>query len=729
VRRPAFGLVAAASLIVLFAMALFVGNHFAVGADEAPEVTGASEAGTAVGVAGDTPGSSDVGNSGDTSSSGDIGGEGPVNPFPNVNSAPSLDGGVDWLNTSGPISLRELRGKVVLLDFWTYCCINCMHVLPDLAYLEEKYADELVVVGVHSAKFDNEKDSEAIREAIMRYEIAHPVVNDANMVIWRKFGARSWPTFVLIDPEGNYCGYVSGEGNRKVLEQAIDKVIAFHSVKGTLDRTPVRFDLERYAQPDTPLRYPGKVLADPRNRRLFISDSNHNRIVVASFDGKLIGIIGSGRIGGNDGSFSEAEFDHPQGMALDGDTLYVADTENHKIRTVDLARGQVGTLVGTGEQASFGVTGGTLDAANLSSPWDVLLHDGMLYIAMAGPHTIWSHELGSNRVETYAGSGREDIIDGPRGKAAFAQPSGLATDGRALYVCDSEGSAIRRIPFDVKKPVSTLAGPSDLPNGQSLFTFGDVDGTGNTARLQHPLGIVFDGETFYVADSYNHKIKTIELGRRDVGDVRTWLGTGKAGTSLDPVQFSEPAGLTIAGRTLYIADTNNHRIVAVDIDSQAAREFTIEGLTPPEKATEPSLAEATAGGKPMPAPAQTVRPGSAVTVEVELALPPDFKLNPDFPLSATVASDDSQTLVAKSALGKRIKATGEDRRVQFSLPLTGQEGKAALRIRLNYGYCRDGVGGVCKLGTAEWLVPVTAEAGGAERIALTASPAAAQARN
>ncbi|MDQ3333032.1 MAG: redoxin domain-containing protein, partial [Planctomycetota bacterium] len=223
----------------------------------------------------------------------------PENPFPQRSPAPSFDGGVGWLNTSGPIELKDLRGKVVLLDFWTYCCINCIHVLPDLKYLEEKFDRELVVIGVHSAKFDNEKESEAIRDAILRYEIAHPVVNDAEMVVWRKFGARSWPTLVLIDPEGNYCGYISGEGNRDVLEQVIEKVVAYHEAKGTLDRTPVHFDLERYNAEPTPLRYPGKLLADEASNRLFISDSNHNRIVVSTLDGKLVDTVGTGRIGRN----------------------------------------------------------------------------------------------------------------------------------------------------------------------------------------------------------------------------------------------------------------------------------------------------------------------------------------------------------------------------------------------------------------------------------------------
>ena len=184
------------------------------------------------------------------------------NPFPNRHPAPELEGGVEWLNTGGPISVKDLRGKIVLVDFWTFCCINCIHVLPDLHALEKKYPNELVVIGVHSAKFDNEKETGNIRKAILRYEIEHPVVNDAEMVIWRKFGVNSWPSLVVLDPEGQYCGYVSGEGNRELLEKVIDRLIAYHKSKGTLDETPVRFDLERSKVQDTPLRFPGKLLVD-----------------------------------------------------------------------------------------------------------------------------------------------------------------------------------------------------------------------------------------------------------------------------------------------------------------------------------------------------------------------------------------------------------------------------------------------------------------------------------
>ncbi|QDT36466.1 thioredoxin-like domain-containing protein [Stratiformator vulcanicus] len=522
----------------------------------------------------------------DDSSVENAAGETLQNPFPNAEPAPSLEGGKAWLNTNEPLSLEKLKGKVVLLDFWTYCCINCIHVLPDLEYLEKKYAQELVVVGVHSAKFENEKETDAIRDAILRYEIEHPVINDADMKVWRKFGARSWPTLVLLDPEGNYCGYLSGEGNRKLLDNIIGKLVAYHDANGTLKRSKPDFGLEREDVEPTPLRFPGKVLADQSTDRLFIADSNHNRIVVTTLAGKLLHVIGTGERGADDGSYEKSSFFRPQGMALVGETLYVADTENHLIRSINLEDQTVATLAGTGKQAAFRAKGGPLKYTALNSPWDLLQHDGTLHIAMAGPHQMWSHELGTDYIGVFAGSGREDVIDGTHPDSALAQPSGIASDGEAMYVCDSEGSAIRRVPFDTSKKVTTPAGPHDLPRGATLFEFGDRDGLGSDARFQHPLGIAYKDGFLYVADSYNHKLRKVELLKTGKGDTTSWLGTGDQGDDLDPPQFDEPAGLSIAGETLFVADTNNHRILAIDLATRRPRLVSIEGLEPPASSKE-----------------------------------------------------------------------------------------------------------------------------------------------
>lgn len=623
------------------------------------------------------------------------------NPFPKRFPAPSLEGGQAWLNTSGEISLKDLRGKVVLLDFWTYCCINCMHVLPDLKYLEKKFDKELAVIGVHSAKFDNEKESENIRGAILRYEIEHPVVNDANMTIWRKFGVHSWPTLVLLDPEGNYCGYVSGEGNREVLETVIEKLIAHHKAKGTLDETPIRFDLESKKAAPTPLRFPGKILADEAGQRLFISDSNHNRIVIADLAGKVQAVIGSGAIGNQDGTYEQAQFDHPQGIDLDGNLLYVADTENHLIRVVDLDQKQVKTIAGTGQQSHERGPGGKPLETALASPWDVKKVGDKLYIAMAGPHQIWVLN-GTESVRVYAGSGREDILNGPLPESALAQPSGIATDGKFLFVVDSEGSAVRKIPLDSEGEVTTIVGTSDLPQGRCLFEFGDTDGVGDNARLQHPLGIAYHKGQLYVADSYNHKIKIVDIAKRTS---KTFLGTGKPGARDNPAELSEPAGLTFVGDKLYIADTNNHLIRVYDLSTKKISTLELVGLEPPKPVAVAD--ESATSSKATEVAAQTLLGGENLNFEVTLKIPEEFKLNKLAPVTYRLKAEGDQALVAQDQLGQRQEIKPDGNKVAFQIPLAAKSGNGKYRLTVTYSYCRDGQGGVCKFKTVSWIIPVS----------------------
>lgn len=495
-------------------------------------------------------------------------------PVPRRVLAPKLDSGVGWLNTAGPIHLKDLRGKVVLLDFWCFCCINCMHVMPDLARLEKKYGNELVVIGVHSAKFDSEKETGNIRKAILRYEITHPVVNDANMKIWQAYGVEAWPTFVLIDPEGYYRGQTSSEGKYDILDQAIGNLVKIYRAKKLLNERPLRF-ARAHESGNSPLFFPGKVLGDERSRRIFIADSTHHRIVITDLDGRKIAIAGTGEAGQADGSFAKAQFNNPQGMALRGDTLYVADCKNHLIRLLDLKAGTVRTVAGTGRQGHADRRqGGPALQTGLNSPWDLCLVGQTLYIAMAGCHQIWSFDLTRDDVAPYAGYGAEAVQDGPLADACFAQPSGITTDGKFLYVADSEGSAIRRVPLGGQGNVTTLIGNPDVRD--SLFLFGDVDGIGDRARLQHPLGLAYHDGLIYVADTYNDKIKVVDPVKRSstawMGDADGWL-TG-------PV-FSEPGGLSFAGTKLYVADTNAHRIRVVDLKTKALGTLPLEGVPAP----------------------------------------------------------------------------------------------------------------------------------------------------
>jgi DNA-binding beta-propeller fold protein YncE/thiol-disulfide isomerase/thioredoxin len=488
--------------------------------------------------------------------------------------APELEGGVAWLNTAGPLRLKDLKGKIVLIDFWTLCCINCIHVLPDLAKLEKKYPNELVVIGCHTAKFENEKNTDSIRKAILRYEIAHPVVNDANQRIWRAYGVASWPTLCLIDPEGEVVHMEGGEGQYEELDREIARLIKIHKAKKTLNTRPMKFELARFGEKgDSPLLFPGKVIADPASKRIFIADSTHHRIVITDLGGKKVAIAGVGEPGKADGSFAKASFNDPQGMALKGDTLYVADRKNHLIRALDLKKQVVRTVAGTGEQGRDREADGPALKTGLNSPWDLLLAGNRLFIAMAGHHQIHVMDLDKNHVAAYAGDGGEDIIDGPLSRSRFAQPSGLATDGKTLYVADSETSSVRTVPMTGRGEVRTVV-------GKGLFEFGDVDGAGDEVRLQHALGVAYHGGKLYVADTYNNKIKVLDPVTRKS---TTLLGGEPEGWLAGPL-FSEPGGIHYAAGKLYVADTNAHRIRVVDLKKKTISTLRLQGVEAPKAA-------------------------------------------------------------------------------------------------------------------------------------------------
>lgn len=483
--------------------------------------------------------------------------------------APELKGANGWLNTEKPLTLAELRGKIVLLDFWTYGCINCIHIIPDLKKLEAKYKNELVVIGVHSGKFDNERNTENIRRIILRYELEHPVVNDADFNIWNAYGVEAYPTQVLIDPAGNLVATAIGEGQFRGIDERIQKTIS--EFRGKINEKPLEFKTELSKLADSPLLFPGKVLADGKANRLFIADSNHNRIVVATLDGALMQTIGNGDAGFADGNFETATFRKPQGLAFDGANLYVADTENHAIRRIDLTKQTVETIAGTGNQGFLRPAGKARETV-LNSPWDLQLVGSDLYIAMAGNHQIWRIGLTTNEIGAVAGSGREERKDGDLAQAGFAQPSGLAFDGKFLYVADSESNIIRAIDLR-NKTIKTLV-------GGDLFEFGDTDGAGDSVRLQHPLGIVMVGKNVLIADTYNHKIKVLTPSARIV---RSFVGSGKPGNENgSKISFYEPGGISAANGKLFVADANNHSIRTIDLKTRTVSTLNIGGLQSPK---------------------------------------------------------------------------------------------------------------------------------------------------
>ncbi|MEM3084781.1 MAG: thioredoxin-like domain-containing protein [Nitrososphaerales archaeon] len=481
---------------------------------------------------------------------------------------------LQWLNTTEALSLAKLRGHIVVLDFWTYCCINCMHMLPELAKIEKKYVDKpLMVVGVHSAKFYNEQNPENIMEAIKRYEIEHPVVIDKNMKIWQSYGVSGWPTFIIIDPMGNVVYKASGEGQRENIEDVIDVLLERYGKLGMLAKDPIRIDRVKSVD-NTVLSYPGKIAFPSDGKMLAISDSNHNRILIVDLTGRIRYVIGNGTRGYKDGSFDDASFFRPQGVAWYEDRIYVADTENHTLRAIDLATKQVTTLAGTGRQGHWMQGGGLGRSTSLSSPWDLAYRDGRIYIAMAGSHQIWMYDTRSENIGPFAGSGYENIVDADNlYDAQFAQPSGLSLYENYLYVADSEVSAVRRIDLG-RNIVRTLV-------GAGLFIFGYKDGNVSKALLQHPLGVHADGNNIYVADTYNHAIRVINV---DSGYVNTLVGRAEMNTmcktddsNCDTLGLFEPSDVKLHDNKLYISDTNNHLIRTFDLEKRVLNTLKIRG--------------------------------------------------------------------------------------------------------------------------------------------------------
>ena len=596
--------------------------------------------------------------------------------------APELVGRGGWINARRDLSLGALRGKVVLLDFWTFCCINCLHVLDELRPLEERFGDALVVVGVHSPKFEHERDHEALKKAVGRYDVHHPVLDDPDRATWDQYGVRAWPTLYLVDPAGYATAAFEGEGNAPKLEGEISRMIEEHRRNGTLNETPT--EMLSPAIPSGSLRFPGKVAAGP-DGLLAVADSGHNRIVVTrtyETDGStdILYVAGTGARGSEDGVFGEAKFTDPQGLLfLDTGTLLVADTGNHLIRRLDLTNETVETVAGTGAQARWGASGGPARETALNSPWDLELWDREVAIAMAGPHQLWTLDLEKEEVGVLAGSGVEGLADGPVQTAAMAQPSGLSQDGERLWIVDSETSSLRYL---------DRGGRIDTVIGTGLFGFGYRDGLVSEALLQHPLGVITPPGGPVVCDTYNSALRRYDPA---TGELTTLARDG----------LSEPSGAALFGEELVVADTNNHRLVRVGADGEI-QPFEVRGLLPP-------------------APVSARGPAAVEIGPVELAF--------EVELTATIPLPEGQKL--DSSLGPPVQLsisseellpngglllTGGELPARTRLDLGGEEG--SLDVLLRVGTCEEGPGAVCNLTEKRWRVTLRRDEEGSPRLNL-----------
>ena len=475
--------------------------------------------------------------------------------------APELTGR-GWLNTGGQdLSLEELRGRIVVLDFWTFCCVNCLHVLDELRPLEEKYADSLVLIGVHSPKFEHEADADALAAAVERYAVHHPVLDDPELATWQAYTARAWPTLVVIDPEGYIVASMSGEGHAHGLSVLVEELIAEHSAKGTLRQGDSPYAAP--PPPETALRFPGKAAVLP-DGSFVVSDTTHHQVVHLEPDL----VTERARFGG------PGVLNEPQGvLALPPETaervgydVVIADSVNHQVRGLRLADGSLTLLAGTGRQLRERSGSGPALKQDLSTPWDVAWFIDRVVIAMAGVHQLWALHLAAdpadNTVAVLGGTSSEGIRDGAADEAWFAQPSGLAVsaDGRRLWVADSETSALRSLDLtDEGFVVGTHV-------GQGLFDFGHRDGPAQQALLQHPLGVtVLPDGSVAVSDTYNGAVRRFDPVAREVST----LATGLREPSAAVVETDDD------GTRLVVVESAAHQLVRVPLPEKAQR---VDGL-------------------------------------------------------------------------------------------------------------------------------------------------------
>ncbi len=583
--------------------------------------------------------------------------------------APALDGR-GWLNTGGrSLSLSELRGRFVLLDFWTFCCVNCLHVLDELRPLEKKYADVLTVIGVHSPKFEHEADAHALASAVERYEVEHPVLDDPELLTWKQYVARAWPTLVLIDPEGFIVAQLSGEGHAHAIDSVLAALVDEHSSKGTL-HTGVGPYIAPVPVPST-LRFPAKVVRLD-DGSLLVADAGHHSLAQLEPDGETLRRrIGTGRRGSTDGPATAATFSEPNGLCLlppevaeqVGYDVVVADTVNHLLRGVRMRDGYVRRLAGNGRQWMQGdpLPDQAFADTPMSSPWDVawLPAWSEVVIAMAGNHQLWSFDPLTGRLTVRGGTTQEGLVDGSLDEALLAQPSGLAASsgGGTLWFVDAETSSLRRV----------TNGVVHTEIGSGLFDFGHVDGPAAEALMQHPLACctLADGSVA-VADTYNGAIRRFDPVTREMSTL--------------VADLSEPSGLTVAGSELVVVESSAHRVTRVRLPDEV---MVVKGK-----------------GMQSQRPPQAMRPGPA-KVEVTFAPPPGQKLDDRYGPSVYLTISATPPELLEEGAGSTAALTR-------LILLNGDVRSGLLHVSARAASCDDGDAEfpACHVHQQDWGVPV-----------------------
>lgn len=614
----------------------------------------------------------------------------PPGPYAGSVAAPEFPAGLTWLNTGGEaLTLEELHGKVVVLNFWAPSCINCTHTQRELERLLDEFSGSLEVVGVQLPLLPHEADRESARHAVIRSGIDQPTVHDAALEVWRLWDGSVLPTTTVIDPAGNLVGRHTGEGVYETIRPVVESLI--NEFADSMDRTQVQRPLERESRLPTILSYPAGIAADSAHGVAYISDTGNNRIVAAEIPGgDVVAVYGDGVARLRDGSATEASFSSPRGLAVtpDGATLYVADTGNHAIRAVDLASGSVTTVAGTGALGPLPAVEGQGQDTPLRSPYDVEVRPGEVLVAMAGSNQVWRIDLQNGEAKPLAGSGEQGTSDGSGTNATMSQPSGLTLDesGAWLYYTDAGSNSVRRVNLDDATVETVLAGGPD------------------SALLQYPIGLVaVPSEGVIVTDAYDHRLAELTAA----GTV-TSLSGGPAGwrDGSDP-RFYQPEAIDFIGSTLVVADTLNHAIRLVDLDSGSASTIVFRGI----EAFQPVPGDDGYRGSVIELPTTEVAEGDGEVV-IDISLPVDHKVNEQAPSSVTWTADGG---VVAFAAGQEPSLTGVTFPVRY--PVRFVQGQGTLTADIDLFWCANDAESLCFIEQLRLVAPMeVGESGGAELV-------------
>lgn len=478
-----------------------------------------------------------------------------------------------WLNSSRKIESSDLKNRVILLDFWSYACVNCLNMIPEIKKLETEFGNRLTVIGVHSGKFNNEKNDESIKKAIIKNDVSHLVVNDSEFKIWNGFKISSWPTFVLIDAKGRVVKKYDGKISAEDLRKDIKKLISKYKYRLNNERLPIVLEKNRVV--DYILKFPGEIIFAQnfsykninKANVLIIANTGKNKILVTNLNGNILLEIGSGDVGFDDGDFYSASFNSPRGLLFKNNNLYIADTSNHALRKINFTDGKVSTLIGNGKRGEVVKQSDRADKISLSSPFDLAFFPDKnnIVISNSGTNQLLKYNTSSNTVTPFAGNGSKGLINGAYPNNSLAQPSGLSSYGEQLYFVDAESSSLRSI--SKSGVVKTLIG-----NG--LSEFGYKGGKKDEALMQHPVGIIAFDKEIYIADTHNHAIRRYNI---KTGELSTYSG-GERGDNINGgkrTQYDEPEAITYFADRFYIVDSNNNRIVEIAKNNGGAKILNI----------------------------------------------------------------------------------------------------------------------------------------------------------